>query len=189
MKIKGNILLSRIAFIEQHFGKAGIEKVMASLPAEDQKLFWGMIGNVGWYPFEVGRRLDDAIVRELGGGNSSVFEEIGVASAKTNLTTVHKLSITPGNPQAFLGQAPAIYRLYYDTGRREYLQTGQRSGELTTYDAESFSVADCLTVIGWYKEALHMCGARNVQMVEVACRALGAEFCRYRVEWDSVEHG
>jgi uncharacterized protein (TIGR02265 family) len=183
MKIKGNILLSRLGFVKQHFGDTALERVLGSLPADDQRLLRGMIGNVGWYSFEVGRRLDDAIVRELGGGNSKVFEDIGAASAKANLTTVHKLSITPGNPQAFLAQAPVIYKLYYDTGRRDYTPTGPNTGVLTTYDAESFSAADCLTVVGWYKEALRMCGAANVEIVEETCRAKGGEFCRYNVKW------
>jgi uncharacterized protein (TIGR02265 family) len=187
MKIKGNILLSRLAFVRQHFGDAALEKVISSLSHGDQVLLRGMIGNVGWYSFDVGRRLDEAIVRELGGGDSKVFEEIGAASARTNLSTVHKLSITRGNPQAFLSQAPVIYSLYYDTGRREYQRTGPNSGVLTTYDAESFSAADCLTVVGWYKEALRMCGARNVEIVEENCRALGGEFCRYNVRWESVD--
>ena len=51
------------------------------------------------------------------------------------------------------------------------------------YDAETFSVPDCLTVIGWYKEALRMCGASKVTIEEVAYRARGDEFCRYEFSW------
>jgi len=34
-------------------------------------------------------------------------------------------------------------------------------------------VLDCLAVIGWYKEALKMHGAKNVVIVEERCRATG----------------
>ncbi len=44
-------------------------------------------------------------------------------------------------------------------------------------------MADCRTVIGWYRKALEMCGAKGVRIVEVACRARGDEVCRYRVSW------
>ena len=54
---------------------------------------------------------------------------------------------------------------------------------MTTIDAETFSEVDCLTVIGWYKEALKMCGAKAVFMIETRCRARGDDVCQYRVNW------
>jgi hypothetical protein len=76
-----------------------------------------------------------------------------------------------------------MYKFYYDTGRREYEQTGPTSGVMTTYEAKTFSVPDCLTVLGWHKEALGMCGARNVEGIEEECRAKGGSCCRYRFKW------
>jgi hypothetical protein len=73
--------------------------------------------------------------------------------------------------------------MYYETGRREYERTGDRSGVLTTRDAETFSAPDCLTVVGWYRKALEMCGLAGVQVVEDECRAKGGGVCRYRVAW------
>lgn len=183
MKIKGNILSARISFVKKHFGDEAWIKVLKILPREDQEILQGIIANIVWYPFEIGKRLDDAIVQVLGSGKHKVFEEIGVASARKNLSTVHKHFLVEGDPQAFLAKAPIIYRCYYDQGRREYTPTGPTAGIITTYDAETFSFADCLTVIGWYKCALEMCGARDVVMTEDTCRARGGDVCRYLVSW------
>ena len=76
-----------------------------------------------------------------------------------------------------------IYKFYYDTGYREYEETGPNSGIMTTYEAETFSAVDCLTVIGWYKEGIKYCGAKSVTVVEEECRAKGGKCCRYRFEW------
>jgi hypothetical protein len=54
---------------------------------------------------------------------------------------------------------------------------------MTTYEAETFSAADCLTVIGWYKQALELNGAKDVVVVEESCRAKGGPYCRYRFQW------
>jgi predicted hydrocarbon binding protein len=54
---------------------------------------------------------------------------------------------------------------------------------LTTRDAETFSVPDCLTVVGWHRRALEMCGAKQVRIVEEECRARGGTACRYRISW------
>jgi len=181
-KVKGSILKSRLAFVEKQFGPEGLDRVMENLDPDDQKVLRGLVP-VAWLDFEIGQRLDDAIVRVLGGGRPEVFERLGAASADANLTTVHAAFIAPGDPQAFLAKAPQIYRMYYQTGRREYEPTGEMEGVLTTYDAETFSKADCLTVVGWYKRALEFCGAKNPRIIEDSCRARGDEVCRYRVSW------
>ncbi len=181
-KVKGSVLKSRLAFVEQRFGHEGLQKVMKSLDPEDRRALENVLP-VAWLDFEFGRRLDDAIVRVLGGGRVEVFERLGEASAEANLTSVHSAFLAPGHPHAFLEKAPQIYNMYYQTGRREYEKTGDKEGVLTTFEAETFSKPDCLTVIGWYRRALEMCGAKNPRIVEEECRARGGEVCRYRVSW------
>jgi uncharacterized protein (TIGR02265 family) len=181
-KVKGSVLKTRLAFVEEHFGEDGLQRVLDSLSQDDQRDLSRMLASA-WLPFDVGKRLDDAIVRELGGGRPAFFERLGEASAEKNLTGVHKPFLTPGDPHAFLARAPQIYGVYYQTGRREYERTGEKEGVLTTFEAETFSAPDCLTVIGWHKKALEMCGARNVRIVEEECRARGGAVCRYRVSW------
>jgi uncharacterized protein (TIGR02265 family) len=181
-QIKGSVLKARLAFVEQHGGTDGVERVLGALSTEDRAALRNLVA-IQWCPFELGRRLDDAIVQALGHGKPQFFERLGAASAETNLTTVHKAFLAPGDPQAFLAKAPQVYKLYYDTGRREYAKTGPNEAVLTTLDAETFSVPDCLTVIGWHRKALEMCGAANVKIVEEECRARGGAVCRYRASW------
>jgi uncharacterized protein (TIGR02265 family) len=181
-QIKGAVLKSRIAFVEEHFGKEGVQRVLQSLTPDDQRPL-RMLFTSNWYPFELGRRLDDAIAKVLGGGKAEFFERLGAASAEKNLSSLHSGYLTPGDPHAFLAKAPQIYAQYYETGRREYQRTGDRSGVLVTYDAETFSAPDCLTVVGWYRRGLELCGARGVRVSETECRAKGGTVCRYEVCW------
>jgi len=183
MQIKGAVLLARKEFAEEHFGKEGWKEILDYLPVEDEIWLKSVIQKDEWYPFEMGKRLDDAIVRILGQGDENIFREIGKKSAQINLTTVHHALLTPGDPQKFMSKTGTIYKMYYDVGYREYEPTGPDSGVMTTYQAETYSVPDCLTVMGWYKEALHMCGAKSVEIKEEECRARGGEFCRYRLNW------
>ena len=183
-QIKGSVLKTRLAFIEQHAGRDGLAKLIATLPADDQRALGNVIA-VSWYPFELGKRLDDAVVRELGRGRGDFFEKLGAASAEQNLATVHKGFLTKGDAHSFLAKSPAIYKLYYASGHREYSKVGEREGLLTTFDAETFSAPDCLTVVGWYRKALEMCGVGGVTINEESCRAKGGDACRYRFRWAS----
>lgn len=148
-RVKGAVLKSRLAFVTEHAGMAGLQAVLESLAPEDRKSIEAML-TVGWYPFDLGKKLDDAIVKVVGGGDPQFFRRLGRESADRNLKSLHKSFLSPGDPHAFLAKAQQIYGLYYQTGRREYERTGERSGVITTLDAETFSTPDCLTVIGWY---------------------------------------
>jgi uncharacterized protein (TIGR02265 family) len=182
LKVKGSVLRSRLAFVAEQAGPDGQARVLEALEAADRAALRVLLAS-SWYPFELGARLDAAIVRVLGGGCQAYFETLGEASAVQNLGGVHKHLVTPGDPRAFLERTPVIYALYYDRGRREVEFTGPSEAVLTTYDAETFSVADCLTVVGWHRKALELCGATQVRVVEEECRARGGRRCRYRVSW------
>ena len=181
-QIKGSVLKSRLGFVEEIGGADALKRVLSALPEADRKAL-GSVLTVKWYPLDLGTRLDHAIVEVLGGGSPEYFERLGAASADKNLTTVHKAFVTNGDPHAFLARTPAIYSMYYEKGKREYRKTGEKSAVLTTHDAEVFSWPDCLTVVGWHKRALEMCGVVNVRVVEEECRARGGTVCRYSVSW------
>jgi len=178
-RIKGSVLKSRLAFVRE-MGQ-GVEE-LSGLSPEDRTALSGIL-DTSWYPFELGERLDAAIVGTFGKGRHEFFEKLGEASAEKNLTGVHRGFLVVGDPQEFLAKAPTIYAFYYDQGRREYQSIGPKEAVLTTFDAETFSAPDCLTVVGWHRRALEMCGAVDVRIVEEECRARGGQVCRYRISW------
>jgi uncharacterized protein (TIGR02265 family) len=182
VKVKGSVLKARLGLIDELAPEDGRERVLRTLSDDDRKRLDGLMAT-GWYAFGLGKRLDDAIVHALGGGRSEFFERIGEASAEQNLGTVHRDFLARNDPHGFLERAPLIYSFYYDRGRRDYERVGEREAVLTTRDAETFSAADCLTVVGWYRKALEMCGCSEVHVVEEECRARGNSVCRYRLTW------
>jgi uncharacterized protein (TIGR02265 family) len=184
ISIKGSILRSRLALVDEIAPGDGRARVFARLAPAEREALRSLLPSA-WYPFELSQRLDEAIVAELGGGRTDFFEKLGEASAETNLgpAGVHRGFLVPGDPHAFLAKAPLIYSYYYDQGRREYAKTGEKEAVLTTHEAETWSAPDCLTVVGWYRSALEMCGATKPRVVEEECRAKGGAVCRYRLRW------
>jgi uncharacterized protein (TIGR02265 family) len=182
--IKGSVLRTRLAFVQDTAPDGGVDRVLGRLSEQERDALASLLASA-WYPFELGERLDEAIVLELGGGRVEFFERLGEASAEKNLGPggVHRGFLVPGDPQAFLAKAPLIYSYYYDAGRRDYERVGEKEALLSTRDAESFSAPDCLTVVGWYRRALEMCGAASPRVVEEECRAKGGTVCRYRLTW------
>lgn len=181
VKVKGGALLSRLAFVRDHKGEEGVRNVLARLGETDRATCARLLTG-SWYPFELNERIDAAVAAEMGMGDD-VFLLMGEKSAMQNLGGPHKAMLTTGDPHGFLRRTPLIYQMYYDTGSRSYEQSGERQAILRTYDAPTFSKRDCLTVVGWHRKAIEMCGGQQVRVTETRCRATGAEHCEYLCEW------
>jgi uncharacterized protein (TIGR02265 family) len=182
VKVKGGPLLARLAFVRDHRGEEGVQKVLGRLNDVDRNTC-SHIHTGGWYPFELNERLDEAIASEMGMGDD-VFLLMGEKSAVHNLNGPHKALLSPGNPHGLLKRTPQIYQMYYDVGSRSYDQAGEKRAILRTFDAPTYSRHDCLTVIGWHRKAIELCGGTKVRVVESQCRAAGAAHCEYVCEWD-----
>ena len=186
--VKGSVLLSRLDFVREHFGEEGVASLLEALTDEDRGVTTRLLP-AQWYPFELGERIDDAIMTVLGRGDPGTFHRLGVRSAEVNLAGVHAVFVHVGDPHGLLRRAPAIYKLYYDTGSRSYEKTGEHSCRLTTRDSEGYSRADCFTVIGWHQRAVELCGGRNVRIEHPDCRVEGARTCQYDISWNIPTEG
>ena len=181
MKVKGGALLSRLNFIRGERGEDGVKRVIARLSPDEQKAISQLLTG-GWYPFALNEHLDAAVAAEMGIGDR-VFVLMGEKSADQNLAGAHRALVCEGDPHGLLRRAPQIYQMYYDSGRRTYESLGEKKVVIRTYDAPPTSKNDCLTVVGWHKRAIEMCGGKNARVVETKCRASGGDICEYVCEW------
>ncbi|MDB4966305.1 MAG: hypothetical protein JWN44_1994 [Myxococcales bacterium] len=180
-QVKGSVVLSRLELIA---AKGVFEQVMAALPADDQSVWRGIVLAVSWYPFEMAQRLDQAIATVMSPKHKrQFFLDMGRASADANLSNIHKAFVHVGDPHYLLSRAPQIYSKYYDKGRRTYEKSSPTSCLLKTFEAESVTLDDCLTVVGWHVRAIEICGGKSARVKETLCRARGDDHCEYHCSW------
>jgi uncharacterized protein (TIGR02265 family) len=180
-KVKGGSLQSRLEFVREHRGEEGVQHVLARLSEADREAC-GYLLTGAWYPFDLSQRVDEAIAVEMAMGER-VFLLMGEKSAEHNLTKSHRAFVTDKDPHGLLKRAAQIYQAYYDSGTRNYDRLDERKARITTHDSTTYSRHDCLTVVGWHRKAIEMCGGTNVQVVETRCRANGAPVCEYECAW------
>jgi hypothetical protein len=181
--VRGSVIASRIAFVRANGGESGLAKVLARMTEVERRTLANPIVAMNWYPFEMNAHLDRAIADELGNGDR-IFRELGAASARDNLTRPEQQTFVKNkDPHGLLQQASAIYGVYYDTGHRWYERVNDKKAVLRTMVSLSYSLEDCLTVVGWHETAISMCGGGNVQVSEPLCRAKGHPVCEYVCEW------
>ncbi|WP_370459084.1 TIGR02265 family protein [Aggregicoccus sp. 17bor-14] len=178
------MLITRLNMLRQHGGQGRVDEVLKRLPEADRLALRGMILPIAWYPLEMNLRLDAAIADVLSPEDRArAFKDMGRASAEDNLKGAHHVFLRPGDPHFLLSQAAQIYRFYYAVGHRTYEKTGPQTAVIRTFDAETVTEADCLTIIGWHEKAVEMSGGKNVQITHGKCRASDAPHCEYHISW------
>lgn len=180
--IKGSVLKSRLAFVNQKLGKVGLARILARVTKQDREILEGILLPAGWYPFETSERLTIAIAHELGDGDE-VYRELGRQSAEMNLAASQRVYVRERDPHGLLKAAASIYRLYYASGERTYERVADGKALLRTVGSDTFSREDCLTIIGWHERAIAMCGGKDVRVMQPKCRVRGDECCEYVCEW------
>jgi hypothetical protein len=180
-RVKGTILLARLAFVRTRGGELAVHAVLARLPEEDREQLSGITLAMSWYPFELNVRLDAAIARELGG--EGVYRALGGESAKHALSSTFRNFARGRDPHGLLKHVAQIHRMYKDTGYMTYEWADKNVAVLRTFDCKSFSAPDCLTNLGWHEQAVELCGGRGARANETRCRARGEPLCEYRVQW------
>ena len=180
--IKGVVLRSRLAYVRENMGEAAVTRVLNRLGAAERDDLQRVLP-ASWYPFEVQEWLDDSIAIEMGIGEK-LFRLLGEQSARDNLATSHRAFVDARDPHGLLQHAAAIHDAYYDTGRRTYERTGDRSAVLRTFDCRSYSRAECLSNMGWHHAAIEVCGGLRPRVTDPLCRARGDAHCEYLCEWE-----
>jgi uncharacterized protein (TIGR02265 family) len=180
--VKGAAIQSRLEFVRDRGGEPAVQRVLARLSEDDRKACAHVMPGM-WYPFDLNDRLDEAIAAETGIGDG-VFLLMGEKSAVHNLGAVHRAFIDQRDPHGLLRRSAQIYQTYYDIGHRTYERLGDKKAKLTTWESATMSKHDCLTVVGWHRKAIEMCGGSKVRVTETKCRAEGAEVCEYICEWE-----
>jgi hypothetical protein len=62
ISIKGSILRSRLALVDDIAPDGGRARVLARLTAGERETMTSLLAS-SWYPFELGKKLDEAIAR------------------------------------------------------------------------------------------------------------------------------
>jgi uncharacterized protein (TIGR02265 family) len=189
-QVRGGTLLGRLRVLERRGGPTLVSNVLERLEPDERNTLQGLVLPVSWYSAELALHLDRAIVEVLSPSDRRLaYLALGRQSAEENLHQSHRAFVQPGDPHFLLGKAPQIFRFYYAVGRRTYERLGERKGVVRTFEAESVSEEDCLTICGWHQRAIEISGGEGAKVEEVRCRTHGSDHCEYVCSWErTVPH-
>jgi hypothetical protein len=181
-QIKGTAMLQCVKVLRAHRDAA-----KGLLPEELHPYLEKRIAISVWYPESDHLALIRAVGQIIGADRGDLWEFLGRASAKNDLTGVYRNMLKIGDTNATLRRGPALWQAYHDTGRVTVTWTGEHQAKVELADYGLPSLEMCGTFGGYYTELLHLSGARESSGVHIACRLDGAPACLWQVKWTPAE--
>ncbi len=181
---KGLAVSSRLRWVQEQHGPAGLERLEAELSAEHRELLAGHVLPHAWVPMALFIEVNVAADRLFGAGDLLLCQQMGAWAAEATLPKVFKLFYRLGTPMFIFERAAKLWSAHYDTGRLEPSRDEAGVVHLKLYDVEQPHRAHCLSVLGWAAKSIELSGAKPTLAEERRCRTRGEPFCELCLAWE-----
>lgn len=181
--VKGAAITARLRFVREHHGDAGVQRVLAAVPAATRGVLDARVLPQAWAPYDVLVDVCVAIDQLFGRGDLAVCYEMGRYAAEVNLPTLYRLFYRLGSPQFILRKAAQLWSVHYDSGKLAAFEEGRDGARLEIVDFERPHRAHCLSVLGWTSRSIELSGGLLQKADEERCRTRGDETCELVLRW------
>ncbi|MCI4398120.1 MAG: hypothetical protein JHC34_04695 [Acidobacteria bacterium] len=184
-RVKGTVIASTLAFLNEKLGKDGTGRLIEGLGAERSALLKGPVLQGNWYPVDLLIKLVTAAEGKVAvPGGRTLAWELGRYSADTGLKGIYKVFFKMADISFILKRAPGVWASYYDSGMMQVLVAEPNKAIMRIAGFDQPSAILCDRVLGWMERTVEMSGGKRVVMSHPACAARGDDFCEYRGEWE-----
>jgi hypothetical protein len=181
VKIKGTTLLDSIAAAKRREGEQRYAAILALLAPEFRSLFEAEIYDTSWYSL-------DAFVAFLEAGlcytgdDPTVLTRRAEALIERQLTGIYRVFVNLRDPEYIVQRVATIHRVYF-SGTSVEVTTEDRHAVIRYVGFKAQHWLLDHTLIGFYRKALDMCGARDIVAKMTIPIAEGRAHSELQVSW------
>ena len=181
---RGSALKSRINFVNEEFGSAALERVIAHVKPELRRILTNIIQDEDVLPREVMVAFNEAVVQELGRGSRDILRRIAAFSAKHDIGVTFADYFRPGDPGYALQYADVILKHFWG---QVPIHTQKQDGNcvrITLAKSDTITRDMCHYVLpGWAEGVIAQSGGKP-RVHRLSCAHEGDTQCEYEIEWD-----
>lgn len=180
---KGIAVLSRLKWVSQFHGEAGLQKLLVDVPTATREAIERHVLPHGWVPLEFFIDVNEHADRLFGTGDLALCKEMGAWAARENVPRLFKLFYRLGSPSFLFERAPKLWGAHYDTGRLEVTEPTPNEVSMALLEFGAPHRAHCLSVLGWVTATVELSGCTVTSSDEPKCRTRGDDRCVMHVAW------
>jgi hypothetical protein len=184
LEVKGTAVGALPAYIEERFGRDGLEKWLDALNEDTRETFSSPILQPMWYPIQSMFVEPTAAMCDLFfAGRTKGAYEIGRYSAEVGLRGVYKVFLKIGSTRTIIEKATVILPTYYRPSSIEVveIENGRAVISITEFPEANELVEQ--RIRGWMERALEISGARSPKVAITQSMTRGAATSDFVITW------
>lgn len=181
--VKGSAITSRVRFVQERYGEAGLRRVLDALPIASRARLEKRILPHEWIAFDTFVDINTVTDKLFGAGDLQLCIEMGRFGARVNLPTIYRLFYRFGTPLYIFRKAAHVWSVHYDSGRIRASEEGHGHIRIAIEQFDRPHRAHCLSVLGWAAGSIELSGGTVSSAEETACRTRGADACELALHY------
>ncbi len=181
--VKGSAIRDTVRAIRKRSGDEEYGRILSTLDEEARALLGGDIVATNWYPLDPFLRFLEADLRETAGGDEAALIERTEALIERQLRGIYRLFVRLGSPEFVLKRISIVHQTYYRGVDLETtsLAPGRAVLRYTGFEPRHRLVG--YSLIGFFRKALHISGAKDVQASFTVPIEAGRGYAELVVTW------
>jgi hypothetical protein len=184
VQIKGMVIKGVIEITKKGIGESEYSRLISLLNEEEQKLFQNPISSSGWYSFDAYINFLDVLLREKLGDNPRTLIKPTEELVEGQFKGVYSVFVKKNSPEFLLKKMVAVNSTYLNGVTIESSIVAPGKGKIKYTGFEKRHSAFELSLIGFYRKAAQMYGAKNVKVELTTGIAEGKGYTEFAIAWN-----
>jgi len=185
MEVKGTAVAAIPKFIEDKFGKEGLNKWLDSLSPTAKNLYCQTVLSSKWYPMnEILVEPTNQLCKLFYAGSSKGAWEAGRYSANHALNGVLKIFVKMGTPNFIISRATSILPTFYNPSELKVVETSHKGCVIRITKFPELSSVVENRIAGWIERALEIQGCKSVVVKISKSVTKKDDNCEYSISWN-----
>lgn len=181
-QIKGTVLLDTVAAIKARAGESELTKIVQELNAEARTLFEEPIYSSTWYPLDAFVEFLEVDIRETAHGDREILTERSEKVIEKQLSGIYKIFVKVGSPAFVIKRISAVHATYFH-GVEIIPEMEEHEAVIKYVGFQKHHAIMEYAIIGFYRKALELCGAKEVALHFSVPIAKGDAYSELRINW------
>lgn len=163
IEVKGTVVSDSVKAVKSRYGEQAYVNIVSLLKGETRSLFEkGPIMPVSWYPLDAFVEFLEMDIKVTAQGNEQELIRRSEVIIEQELKGIYKVFVKLGSPRFVLNRISTVHQTYFRGVAIEVTLSspGRASLKYTGFERRHRLIG--LSIIGFYRKALEISGAKNV---------------------------
>jgi hypothetical protein len=183
VQIKGSAIKETIHQIKSRAGEAAFQKILGLLDEETRKVCQGEIFSSSWYPLDLFSRFLEVEIKVLADGKEEMVTRGSEAVIERQLRGIYKAFVKLGSPEFVIKRIAAVHATYFQGVPIEVVVQGHGKALVCYRGFEKQHRIMGFAIIGFFKKALEISGAKDVVIYFTVPIEEGQASCELSIAW------